>query len=37
VPDPRTQITVTNQANPMNPRDISAGYYLQISTGIVFS
>lgn len=37
VPDPRTQITVTNQADPMHPKDISNGYYLQIRSDIVFS
>jgi hypothetical protein len=37
VPNPRTQPTVTNQADPMNPRNISAGYYMQIRSDIVFS
>ena len=37
VPAPRTQNMVTNQTDPMHPRDISAGYYLQISSDIVFS
>jgi hypothetical protein len=37
IDDPREQITVTNQEDPMRPRSISQGFYLQISSEIVFS
>ncbi len=33
----RQQVTVSNQEDPMNPRDISQGFFLQISSDIVFN
>lgn len=33
----REQITVTNHEDPMHPKDISDGYYMQIRSDIVFS
>lgn len=37
VQSPRTQPTVTNQRDPMNPKRISMGHFMQISSDIAFS